>query len=205
MLLLFFCSNHTLPLSAPPAADMIEGRSRPVCDERLARCLASYPGVFGVLATRLSPDLILGEAQAGFGPSGSRIMMFVHPQAESPYQFVSDFLGARNVSWIALAESRESFPATLQHRVVELDVNRDELERACSELDRLLSAAGKDATTVGTSDEMFHVFVDRPESLLYKARRTLRNRLPTEDLEAPGEHRRRRHSVAIPRRTREEG
>jgi hypothetical protein len=193
VLLLFFCSNDTLPLSRQSAADVIDGRTQPVCDERFARCLAPYQGVFGVLATASSPGIEFGEARVEFGPEGSRIVMFVNSfPAKSPYQFVKDFMGARNVGWIALAESRLSFPAELQHRVVEFDFKRDGLETACAELDRLLAESGADATTVCTPDEMFDVFVDRVESALYVARRAIRERRATQELETRPRHGRRR-------------
>ncbi len=139
------------------------------CIDKLGNCLEGFEGAVGILATHR----MIGQRLSGVGPSLGRlkpkIFDSVNTIAESPYEFVSDYLSTRPGEWVAIADRNESFPPEHRHRVVSFAGDASEIDSACAELANLIDSFGRVAIEGPTRRELALISGDRRMVELMKA------------------------------------
>lgn len=139
------------------------------CIDKLASCLAGFPGSVGVLATRRMMGRRLSEVAPSLGRLQSKIFDSVNTIAESPYEFVGDYLSARPGEWVAIAGGNDSFPPEHRDRVVSFAGDASEIDSACAELANLIDSFGQVAIEAPTRRELALISGDRRMVALMKA------------------------------------
>ncbi|MGU7781341.1 hypothetical protein [Burkholderia sp. PU8-34] len=164
MVLVFLCLDWLVPPffdepdSGHAPIDTEDGQSRRARIEKLTKCLTGFNGAVGILATRRMMGRRIGDARPHLGELGHIMQDSINTLAESPYEFVSDYLELRDVEWVAMTNSSVSFPDAHHDRVVEFDEVTGDIDSACTELAKLLGAFGPTAVTRPTNSEMFRMF-----------------------------------------------
>lgn len=164
MVLVFLCLDWLVPtLSGAPDSghapvDTEEEQARSARIEKLATCLKGFKGAVGVLATRRMMGRRICDARPYLGELGLVTRYSINTLAESPHEFVSDYLKFRNVEWVAMTSSSVSFPEAQKGRVVEFDEETGDIDSTCTDLAKLLGAFGKVAITRPTNSEMSRLF-----------------------------------------------
>jgi hypothetical protein len=173
MVLVFIC----LDWIAPPQPDHHDGSSGPHalrpttarmdCLTTLATCIQRFNGAYPVLATRRMVGRKLADVRDSLGDLQTLIRDSVNTIGESAYELTSDFMVAstfkikRPFEWVAIADSRVSFPAAHWHRVAQFNGEAAAFEAACDELALILAGMGDEACTLPTSQEASILLGDR--------------------------------------------
>lgn len=164
MVLVFLCLDWLVPPFSGAldighaSVDAEDGQSRRARIEKLATCLTGFDGAVGILATRRMMGRRICDARPHFGELGHIMQDSINTLAESPYEFVSDYLELRNVGWVAIASSAVDFPDAHHGRVVEFDEVTGDIDSTCTELAKLLRSFGQAAVSRPTNSEMFRMF-----------------------------------------------
>ncbi|MBC8751490.1 MULTISPECIES: hypothetical protein [Paraburkholderia] len=139
------------------------------CIDKLANCLDGFAGSVGVLATSCMLGRRLSEVAPSMGRLQPKIFDFVNTIAESPYEFVCDYLSTRPGQWVAIVGGDESFPPEHRHRVVSFAGDAGEIDSVCAELANLIDSFGQVAIEAPTRRELALISGDRHMMALMKA------------------------------------
>ncbi|MFM0078789.1 hypothetical protein P0D72_07845 [Paraburkholderia sediminicola] len=139
------------------------------CIDKLGNCLEGFAGSVGVLATSRMMGRRLSEVAPSMGQLQPKIFDFVNTIAESPYEFVGDYLSTRPGEWVAIVGGNESFPPEHRHRVVSFAGDASEIDSACAELANLIDSFGQVAIEAPTRRELALISGDRRMVALMKA------------------------------------
>ncbi|MGF6809518.1 hypothetical protein OKW30_004644 [Paraburkholderia sp. Clong3] len=139
------------------------------CIDKLANCLEGFAGSVGVLATSRMRGRRLAEVAPSLGRLQPKIFDSVNTIAESPYEFIGDYLSTRPGEWVAIADRSDSFPSEHRPRVVSFAGDASEIDSACSELANLIDSFGRVAIEAPTRRELALISGDRRMVALMKA------------------------------------
>jgi hypothetical protein len=166
MVFVFICLDGIAPAQPIQASGENGLRLMPHADARpdrmamLATCIDKFDGAYPVLASRQMMGRRLEDVQDSLGCLQTRIRDSVNTTGESAYELVSDFMVAcdfmisRSFEWVAIADTRESFPPALWHRVAKFSGEATDFEASCCELERLIASTGSAAFTAPTPQEL---------------------------------------------------
>ncbi|MFM0654438.1 hypothetical protein [Paraburkholderia sediminicola] len=129
--------------------------------DKLGNCLEGFAGSVGVLATRRMMGRRLSEVAPSLGRLRPKILDSVNTLAESPFEFVCDYLATRTGEWVAVAGSNDSFPPEHRHRVVSFAGAASEVDSACAELANRIDSFGPVAIEAPTRRELALISGDR--------------------------------------------
>lgn len=173
MVLVFVCLDWVAPVHPVHASHedslalLRPSDARLDCMAILASCLDRFAGAYPVLTTRRMLGRRLSEVQTSLGDLQARFRDSVNTLGETPYELVSDFVVAcefrstRSFEWVAIVQTRESFPTAHWRRVAGFSGEAADFEAACYELARLIACTGSAASTAPTTQEMSALLGDR--------------------------------------------